>query len=101
MEASGNTYRFSVRTGENEIAKLENQFNCVCQNLITHVVVTFTSDGYLKKIEQVVTGDIGFQQDTSTSWYSMDYKTITLFDKPGQPVTVPRPDWVPADADNT
>lgn len=96
LEASGNTYRFSVRTGEDEIAELESQFNCECQNLISHVVVTFTSDGYVQKMEQVITGDIGIQLDTAVSWYSMDYKTTITFDKPGQPVTVPKPDWVPA-----
>ena len=71
------------------------------QNLAASVTATFTSDGYLLKMDEIITGDIGIEQEGVMSWFSLNMHSTITIDKPGQPVTVPRPDWVPADADNT
>lgn len=90
-----------MRPGEDELADMEQTLGCQCQNLAASVTATFTSDGYLLKMDEIITGDIGIEQEGVMSWFSLNMHSTITIDKPGQPVTVPRPDWVPADADNT
>ena len=101
LKKSGNAYVFAMRPGEDELADMEQTLGCQCQNLGASVTATFTSDGYLLKMDEIITGDIGIEQEGVMSWFSLNMHSTITIDKPGQPVTVPRPDWVPADADNT
>jgi hypothetical protein len=101
LKKSGNAYVFAMRPGEDELADMEQTLGCQCQNLAASVTATFTSDGYLLKMDEIITGDIGIEQEGVMSWFSLNMHSTITIDKPGQPVTVPRPDWVPADADNT
>lgn len=73
------------------------------RNLTATMKVSYTPEGYVSTEIDTFSADIGVVDETTntTGWYTLRIVNKTIYDKPGQPVTVPRPDWVPADADNT
>lgn len=73
------------------------------RNLTATMKVSYTPEGYVSTEIDTFSADIGVVDETTntTGWYTLRIVNKTIYDNPGQPVTVPRPDWVPADADNT
>lgn len=93
---------FTFQLSEKDTQYFEEQFGLI-RNLIVTMKVSYTPEGYVSTEIDTFSADIGIVDETTntTGWYTLRIVNKTIYDKPGQPVTVPRPDWVPADADNT
>lgn len=101
IKKNGDSYVFTMRPSEEDMAELEQTLGCQCQNLVANVTASFTSDGYLLEMDESVTGDVGMEQEEGVmSWFSLDMRLTLRFNKPGNPLTVPKPDWVATAANN-
>ena len=97
IKKNGDSYVFTMRPSEEDMTELEQTLGCQCQNLVANVTVSFTSDRYLLEMNETITGDVGMEQEEGVmSWFSLDMQSTIRFHKPGNPLTVPKPDWVPA-----